>query len=84
MADTGRSRRAGNEGKSKTDAYAEVLEQRRAGRRVGLRKEWEDEEAVYDVLEEGQYASVVAKRREEGGQPRHQCRCKAYEWMPGS
>ncbi len=72
MADTGRSRRAGNEGQSKTEAYAALLKQRRAGGRVGLTEEWKDEEAVYDVLEEEKYAEVVAKRRVEGGQHRHQ------------
>ncbi len=73
MADTGRSRRAGNEGQSKTEAYAALLKQRRAGGRVGVTEEWKDEEAVYDVLEEDKYAEVVAKRRVEGGQHRHQC-----------
>ncbi len=67
MADTGRSRRAGKEGKSKTQVYAELIKQRRAGGRVGLKEEWVDEEAVYDVMEEAEYAGVVAKRREEGG-----------------
>lgn len=76
MADAGRSRRAGKEGKSKTEAYAELIKQRRAGGRVGLKEEWEDEEDVYDVLEEGQYADVVAKRREEGGQ-----HCHAYDML---
>lgn len=38
---------------------------------MGLTEEWKDEEAVYDVMEEGAYADVVAKRREEGGQMQH-------------
>lgn len=73
MADNSRSRRAGNDGKNNTQAYAELVKQRRAGGRVGPMEEWKDEEAVYDVLEESQYAEVVAKRREEGGQHRHRC-----------
>ena len=39
---------------------------------MGLKEEWEDEDAVYDVIGEGEYASIVAKRREEGGQMHHQ------------
>ena len=38
---------------------------------MGLKEEWEDEDAVYDVIGEGEYASIVAKRREEGGQMHH-------------
>ena len=34
-------------------------------------EEWKDEEDLYDVLEESQYAEAVAKRREEGGQLCH-------------
>ena len=76
MTDVGRSRRTGKESKSKTEVYAELIKQRRAGGRVGLKEEWEDEEDVYDVLEESQYADVVAKRREEGGQ-----HCHAYDML---
>ena len=39
---------------------------------MGLKEEWEDEDAVYDVIGEGEYASIVAKRREEGGQMHQQ------------
>ena len=46
---------------------------------MGLKEEWEDEDAVYDVIGEGEYASIVAKRRKEGGQMHHQftlpCMC---------
>ena len=82
MADGGSSRRAGKEGKSKTEAYAELVQQRRAGKRVGLTEEWKDEEDVYDVLEEGQYADVVAKRREEGGQLFHLCNMHGQPLKP--
>ena len=73
--------RAGNDGNSKTEAFAEFIKQRRGGGRVGLKEEWEDEDAVYDVIGEGEYASIVAKRREEGGQMHHQY---TLHCMPGN
>lgn len=79
MADTVRRRQAGADSKSKTEAYAELIKQRRGGGRVGLKEEWKDEDAVYDVIGEGEYASIVAKRRKEGGQMHHRhilpCMC---------
>jgi DNA polymerase alpha subunit A len=49
-----------------------ALEALKAAREGGLKRvadyEVKKEAAVYDVVDEDQYAQLVAKRREEGGQ----------------
>lgn len=57
---------AGNTGKSKVSgALAALTAAREGGRRRGETFEIENEEAVYDVVDEEEYAKLVAKRRVE-------------------
>ena len=69
MADEGRGRRqVGRKGGAQAkSALAELAELRKSGAKRADRFEIKEEAAVYDVVDEEQYAQLVQKRREEGG-----------------
>ncbi|KAK9810187.1 hypothetical protein WJX72_006462 [[Myrmecia] bisecta] len=69
MADASRPRRnAGAKPVSKAkNALAELAELRRTGGKRANQYEVAEEEAVYDEVDEEDYALLVSKRREEGG-----------------
>ncbi len=48
-------------------ALAELAELRKSGAKRADRFEVKEEAAVYDVVDEDEYAKLVQKRREEGG-----------------
>ena len=51
-------------------ALAELAELRKSGGKRADRFEVKEEEAVYDVVDEKEYARIVQQRREEGGEQR--------------
>lgn len=65
-----RSRRQPAQGGTNAKAR-QALEQLKAARTGGVRRaeayEYQGEAALYDVVDEQQYAEIVRKRREEGG-----------------
>jgi DNA polymerase alpha subunit A len=69
MADEGRSKRqvAPRGGVKAKSALAELAELRKSGAKRADRFEIKEEAAVYDVVDEDEYAKLVQKRREEGG-----------------
>ncbi|PSC73303.1 DNA polymerase alpha catalytic subunit [Micractinium conductrix] len=71
MEEGGRARRAvtqnGRGGKKVKSALAELAELRASGAKRVDSFEVREEEAVYDEMDEAQYAKLVKKRREEGG-----------------
>jgi hypothetical protein len=74
----GRARRQvvvdGRGGKKAKNALAELAELRKSGGKRADKYEVKEEEAVYDEVDEDEYARIVQKRREEGGEidrPQH-------------
>lgn len=67
MSDTGRSRRAGPGPSRASNALEQLRELKRTGKKQAIAYELKEEEAVYDVVDEDDYADLVAKRRREGG-----------------
>ncbi len=69
--EAGRSRRQavvqGRGGAKFKGALAELAELRKSGGKRADKYELKEEEAVYDVVDEDEYARIVQKRREEGG-----------------
>ena len=49
-------------------ALEELAELRKSGAKRVDRFELKEEDAVYDVVDDAQYAKIVQKRREEGGE----------------
>lgn len=72
MDEKGRARRqasvVGRGGQKAKNALAELAELRRNGGKRSHTYEFKEEEAVYDEVNEEEYARIVAKRREEGGE----------------
>ena len=67
MADEPRSRRVAGRQKGKAaSALAQLAELRRTGAKHINVHEVKQEDQVYDVVEEDEYADLVAKRREAG------------------
>lgn len=62
----GRLKRAARPASKAATALAKLAELRRGGKNATL-YECKEEEAVYDIVEEDEYAQIVAKRRDEGG-----------------
>lgn len=58
----------GRGGKKFKNALAELAELRKTGAKRANIYEVQEEEAVYDEVDEEQYARIVQKRREEGGE----------------
>lgn len=48
-------------------ALQELAELRKSGGKRADNYEYQDEEDVYDMVDEDEYARIVQKRREEGG-----------------
>ncbi len=71
MEEGGRARRAvvqnGRGGVKVKSALQELAELRKSGAKRVDRFELKEEEAVYDVVDDAEYAKLVQKRREEGG-----------------
>lgn len=67
----GKSRRQvvveGRGGKKVKNALAELAELRKSGGKRANTFELKEEEAVYDEVDDEEYARIVQKRREEGG-----------------
>jgi DNA polymerase alpha subunit A len=67
----GKSRRQvvveGRGGKKVKNALAELAELRKSGGKRANTFELKEEEAVYDEVDDDEYARIVQKRREEGG-----------------
>ena len=67
----GRARRKsvadGRGGKKFKNALAELSELRKSGKKRADVYEVREEEAVYEEVNEDEYARIVQKRREEGG-----------------
>lgn len=57
----------GRGGKKFKNALAELAELRKTGGKRADKYELKEEEAVYDEVDEDEYARIVQKRREEGG-----------------
>ena len=57
----------GRGGAKVKSALQELAELRRSGGKRADLFEVKEEEAVYDVVDEAEYAKIVAQRREEGG-----------------
>ena len=49
-------------------ALQELAEARKSGAKRSDRFDVKDEEAVYDMVDDAEYAKIVQKRREEGGE----------------
>lgn len=67
MADEGRSRRAARPASKAAGALAHLKEIRSSGAKHGTIYTLKEEGKVYDVVEEDEYAGIVARRRGEGG-----------------
>lgn len=69
MDDSGRGKRqvVPRGGHKAKNALAELAELRKSGAKRADRFEVKEEQAVYDVVDEAEYAKLVQKRREEGG-----------------
>lgn len=67
----GKSRRQavveGRGGKKFKNALAELAELRKSGGKRANTYEIKEEDAVYDEVDDEEYARIVQKRREEGG-----------------
>ena len=74
MEGGGRSRRAARPVSKAAAALAKLAELKRGGVKASALYECKEEEAVYDLVEEDEYADIVAKRRDEGGVCCCQCR----------
>ncbi len=59
----------GRVGAKSKQALAEIIALRKSGARRVDTFEVKEEEPVYDVVDEDQYAQIVKKRRDEGGAP---------------
>jgi DNA polymerase alpha subunit A len=70
--DQGRAKRqasiVGRGGAKAKNALAELAELRKNGGKRAANYEIEEEDDVYDEVDEEEYARIVAKRREEGGE----------------
>ena len=67
--DDGRAKRAAAQGRGGAkvkNALAELAELRKTGGKRADRYEYEEEEAVYDMVDEQEYAQLVRQRREAG------------------
>ena len=68
----GRARRQtvvdGRGGKKFKNALAELQELRKTGGMRADNYEYKEEESVYDEVDDDEYARIVQKRREEGGE----------------
>ena len=62
-----RSRRAARPANKAATALAKLTEIRRNGGKRGEDHQCKEEDAVYDIVDEDEYARIVAKRRNEGG-----------------
>lgn len=71
MEDGGRAQRQavvnGRGGSKFKNALAELAELRKTGAKRADLYEFKEETAVYDEVDEDEYARIVQKRREEGG-----------------
>ena len=69
MADVGRSRRtnASRAGNAKA-ALEKLRAQRESGTKHAIAFEVREEAAIFDAVQEDEYAGLVAKRREEAGE----------------
>ena len=71
MDDTGRNRRQsvihGRGGSKFKNALQELKELRQTGGKRADTFDVKEEDAVYDEVDEAQYAQIVQQRREEGG-----------------
>lgn len=67
MADEGRSRRIARPASKAAGALARLKELKSSGAKHGTVYDLKEEEKVYDVVEEAEYAGIVARRRDEGG-----------------
>ena len=63
----GRSRRAVRPASKAAGALAQLAELRRTGVKQVNAYEFKEEEAVFDVVAEDEYADIVARRRGDGG-----------------
>jgi DNA polymerase alpha subunit A len=70
MSGTGRSRRAAPAPSRASNALEQLRDLKRTGKKQAIAYELKEEEAVYDVVDEDDYADIVAKRRREGGTSR--------------
>lgn len=72
MDELGRGRRATagqrKGGAEKKSALQQLQELRKGGRQLD-NYELKEEEDVYETMDDAEYAKLVAKRREEGGEP---------------
>ncbi len=69
MEGGGRSKRAARPAKKHAIALAKLAEIKRNGGKRGEDPICKEEEAVYDIVEDDEYARIVAKRRDEGAAP---------------
>ena len=68
MADRGR-REVKKPGQNRTaNALAQLAELRRTGAKRADAEVFKEEESLYDEMDEDDYAQLVSKRREEGGE----------------
>ena len=69
MADAGRSRRTNASRAGNAKAALEALRaQRESGTKHAIAFEVREEAAIFDAVQEDEYAGLVAKRREEAGE----------------
>ena len=67
MEAAGRSRRAARPPSKAAAALARLAAIKAGGSKASDLYECKEEEAVYDLVEEEEYADIVSKRRDQGG-----------------
>ena len=73
----GRSRRAVRPASKAAGALAQLAELRRTGVKHVNAYEFKEEEAVFDVVAEDEYAGIVARRRGDAGALKRACGLRA-------
>lgn len=77
MAEPGRSKRSVSGPKLTTEAFKQLQELRKTKAKHASVYEVKEEQPVYDVVDDDDYADIVAKRRREGGKM-IACKARAF------